>query len=128
MKYYVIKNKETSEYYRGKGVNKWGKYYNQASIYRIKGTALSSIKDLETWGYNVELVPIKIVETEEEAVDACVYHLDELENENELDGASPDDFTIDTFVVPIEEVNEDSLVRSGLKSSSALDLGTIFHF
>lgn len=69
MEYYVIKNKETGEYYRGKGVNKWGKYYNQASIYRIKGTALSSIKDLETWGYNVELVPIKIVETDKEVTE-----------------------------------------------------------
>ena len=36
MQYYVVKNKTTGEYFRGKGVNKWGKYFNQASIYRLR--------------------------------------------------------------------------------------------
>ena len=35
-KYYVIKDKNTGLYFRGKGVNRWGKYFNQASIYRGK--------------------------------------------------------------------------------------------
>lgn len=62
MDYYVIKNKTTSEYYRGKGVNKWGKYFNQASIYRIKGTALDSLEALSRRGKEVEIKKIKIIE------------------------------------------------------------------
>ena len=42
MEYYVIKNKTTGEYYRGKGVNQCGKYYSQASIYRFKKNAEDS--------------------------------------------------------------------------------------
>jgi hypothetical protein len=37
--HYVIKNPDTGLYFRGKGTNRWGKYFNQASIYRVKGTA-----------------------------------------------------------------------------------------
>lgn len=62
MNYYVIKNKSTGEYYRGKGVNKWGKYFNQASIFRIKGQAEFSLKELEQRGDNVEIIPIQIIE------------------------------------------------------------------
>jgi hypothetical protein len=66
MTYFIIKNKITGEYYRGKGVNKWGKYYNQASIYRIKGMAKDSLEDLIRRGEEVEIIPIKILETSEE--------------------------------------------------------------
>lgn len=66
MNYYVIKNKTTGEYYRGKGVNKWGKYFNQASIYRVKGMAKDSLKELQVRGYDVEIIPIQIIETSEE--------------------------------------------------------------
>lgn len=62
MYYYVIKNIATGEYYRGKGVNKWGKYYNQASIYRIKGSAEFSLKELRRRGDDVEIMAISITE------------------------------------------------------------------
>ncbi len=62
MNYFVIKNKQTGEYYRGKGINKWGKYFNQASIYRIKGSAEFSMKELLMRGDDVEIVEIQILE------------------------------------------------------------------
>ena len=62
MYYYVIKNRTTGEYYRGKGVNKWGKHYNQASICRIKGSAEFSLKELLRRGDDVEIIAISIIE------------------------------------------------------------------
>jgi len=62
MDYYIIKNKTTGEYYRGKGVNKWGKYYNQASIYRIKCMAQDSLEELQRRGDDVEIMVINITE------------------------------------------------------------------
>lgn len=62
MNYFVIKNKQTGEYYRGKGVNKWGKYFNQASIYRVRGSAEFSLKELQMRGDDVEIVEIQILE------------------------------------------------------------------
>ena len=44
--YYVIKDKNTGLYFRGKGVNRWGKYFNQASIYRVKGMAEHMIEEI----------------------------------------------------------------------------------
>lgn len=58
--YFLIRNKDTGLYYRGKGVNRWGKYYNQASVYRIKGQAESTLKERARRGENVEIVPIYI--------------------------------------------------------------------
>ena len=60
--YYVLRNPETGMYFRGKGVNRWGKYFNQATIYRVKGTAEHSIKEVSWHGEKTELVRIKIVE------------------------------------------------------------------
>ena len=60
--YYVLRNTETGMYFRGKGVNRWGKHFNQATIYRVKGTAEHSIKDVAWHGEKAELVRIKIVE------------------------------------------------------------------
>lgn len=60
--YYVIKNKDTGLYFRGKGVNRWGKYFNQASIYRIKGTAEHSVKEIAWHDEQAEVVPIQISE------------------------------------------------------------------
>ena len=62
MNYFVIKNKQTGEYYRGNGVNKWGKYFNQASIYRVRGSAEFSLKELQMRGDDVEIVEIYILE------------------------------------------------------------------
>lgn len=69
MIYYVIKNKATGEYYRGKGVNKWGKYYNQASIFRIRKNAEGSLEELTRRGNDVEVIPIQIIETSNEVAE-----------------------------------------------------------
>ena len=60
--YYVLRNTETGMYFRGKGVNRWGKHFNQATIYRVKGTAEHSIKEVALHGEKAGLVRIKIVE------------------------------------------------------------------
>lgn len=60
--YYVLRNTENGMYFRGKGVNRWGKHYNQATIYRVKGTAEHCIKEVSWHGEKAELVRIKIVE------------------------------------------------------------------
>ncbi len=64
--YYVIRDKNTGLYFRGKGVNRWGKHYNQASIYRVKGSAEHTIKEISWRGEQAEIVPIQIVETTED--------------------------------------------------------------
>ena len=60
--YYVIRNKETGFYFRGKGANRWGKYHNQASVYRMKAHAEKTLGCLLQYGEPVEIVPIQIVE------------------------------------------------------------------
>ena len=65
VQYYIIKNPDTGLYFRGKGVNRWGKYLNQASIYRIKGQAESSAREINEQkrsGETATVVPIKIIE------------------------------------------------------------------
>lgn len=47
MQYYVIKDRKTGNYYRGKGVNRWGKYFNQASIFRVEGQAEDSLEHIK---------------------------------------------------------------------------------
>lgn len=68
MQYYVIKDKKTNRYFRGKGVNRWGKYFNQATIYRVLGTAKFSLHELKLnyRGEDIDpvLVPIQIIENE----------------------------------------------------------------
>jgi hypothetical protein len=61
-KYYVVRNKSTGFYFRGKGANRWGEYHNQASIYRIRAHAENTANWLNLRGEPVEIVPIKIVE------------------------------------------------------------------
>lgn len=63
--YYVLRNAETGMYFRGKGVNGWGKHFNQATIYRVKGTAERSIREVAWNGEKAQLVRIKIVEMPE---------------------------------------------------------------
>lgn len=66
--YWVIKNPDTGMYFRGKGTNRWGKYFNQASIYRVKGTAEFSCKEINQYHRNGEravVVPIIISELSE---------------------------------------------------------------
>lgn len=62
LKYYVVRNKETGLYFRGKGENKWGKYYNQASVYRIKKLAENAVEEETRRGNPTEVVEIHITE------------------------------------------------------------------
>lgn len=62
MEYFVVKDKNTGLYFRGKGVNKWGKYFNQASIYRIKAMAENAVEEENRRGANCVVVPIEIRE------------------------------------------------------------------
>ena len=60
-----------------------------------------------------------VFETKEKAIDAAVYHLSELEDEGKLldedeNPVDPDDYTIDTFVIGIEKVSDETLEASGL--------------
>jgi hypothetical protein len=63
--YFVIRNKKTGLYFRGKGVNRWGEYFNQATIYRVRGTADNSCEELKHRGEESEVLPIKITFIEE---------------------------------------------------------------
>ena len=68
-KYYVIRNKETGFYFRGKGANRWGQYHNQASVYRMKAHAENTLGWLLLRGEPVEIVPIQIVENPADIVE-----------------------------------------------------------
>ena len=59
MDYYAIKDKTTGFYYRGRGANRWGKYLNQASIFRILGQAKFSLEEIHRGGEK-ESVIIKL--------------------------------------------------------------------
>jgi hypothetical protein len=61
--YYVVRNKNRYNYFRGKGVNRWGKYYNQASIYRIKKLAEDTVCELCRRGEESVVVEIFIENT-----------------------------------------------------------------
>lgn len=65
MNYYVLKDKNTGLYFRGKGVNKWGKYFNQASIYRIRAMAEDTMSQENRHGADCVIVPIEIIEKDE---------------------------------------------------------------
>jgi hypothetical protein len=60
--YYVIKDKNTGLYFRGKGVNRWGKYFNQASIYRMKAKAEENVWWLSKGDEECEVKVIRIIE------------------------------------------------------------------
>lgn len=69
VQYYVIKNPDTGLYFRGKGANRWGPYFNQASIYRVKGTAEGSAREINQRkrpGERAVVVPIQIIELDSE--------------------------------------------------------------
>lgn len=65
MNYYVVKDNKTGLYFRGKGVNKWGKYFNQASIYRLKAMAENAVEEENRRGADCVVIPIQIIETSE---------------------------------------------------------------
>lgn len=66
--YYVVRDKNTGLYFRGKGVNRWGKYYNQASVYRVRANAENTIKEVSWRGEQAEVVPIQIIESTADVV------------------------------------------------------------
>lgn len=101
--YYVIRDKNTGLYFRGKGANRWGKYYNQATIYRVKGTAEHTIKSIAwTGGEEAEVVQIQIVESAADVVEVrhgrwlSNPHTDELIC-SECDGIAPVDCEKEDF-------------------------------
>jgi hypothetical protein len=65
VEYFVVKDIKTGLYFRGKGVNKWGKYFNQASIYRVKGMAENAVEDENRRGASCKIVRIHITELED---------------------------------------------------------------
>jgi hypothetical protein len=67
--YYVVRDKNTGLYFRGKGVNRWGKYYNQACIYRIRANAENTLKAVSRRGEQAEIVPIQIFENSADVVE-----------------------------------------------------------
>lgn len=78
--YYVVRDKNTGLYFRGKGINRWGKYYNQASIYRVKANAENTIKDVSWRGEQAEIVPIHIIKNTADVVEVvrckdCVHYV-----------------------------------------------------
>ena len=72
-----------------------------------KGTWCSAEKDGSTWDG-------RVFETEENAVSAAQVLLNELDGEGELYG-DPDEYTIDTFMIPITEVTVELLEESDLE-------------
>ena len=60
--YYVVRSKSTGFYFRGKGANRWGEGFNQASIYRIFANAENTANWLTRRGEPAEIVPIRIIE------------------------------------------------------------------
>lgn len=63
--YWAIKNTATGLYFRAKGKNRWGKHFNQVSIYRIKGMAQTFCEKINALNKEDEraiVVPVKIIE------------------------------------------------------------------
>ena len=85
-----------------KQVWSWDMYIDPSE----KGTWCSAVKHRGEWDGNV-------FETEDDAVDGAWTLLSELEDEGELDG-DPDDYTIDTFSIPISDVSDYLLSFSNL--------------
>lgn len=54
-----------------------------------------------------------VYETSDAAIKGGLLHLDELADEDELEG-EPTDYTVDAFSVPVSDVDEDTLSFSGL--------------
>lgn len=87
--YYVVRDKNTGLYFRGKGVNRWGKHYNQASIYRIRGMAECTVKEVSWRGEQAEIVPIQIFEGTSDVVPVvrckdCEFALSHPDNAEKL--------------------------------------------
>ena len=94
--YYVIRDKNTGLYFRGKGVNRWGKHYNQASIYRVKGMAENTIKEVSWRGEQAEIVPIQIVETSADVTPKSEWISVE---DRQPEDTIPDDYKYNTIKV-----------------------------
>ena len=81
----------------------WDMYIDK----KDKGDWCSAEKEDGTWDGIV-------FETEEDAVNAAITLLGELSDERELEG-DPDDYTIDTFTIPITELTVEDLEYSDLE-------------
>ena len=117
--YYVLRNKDTGMYFRGKGVNRWGKYFNQATIYRVKGTAEASVREVSWHGEKAEIVPIQIFENEagyRKASDVAREIFEEIENAIGYDFHSGEELRIVFALSKLDEVkrkhlNEDFFIK-----------------
>ena len=73
IKYYIIKDLDTGLYYRGKGQNRWGKYYNQASIFRNLAQAHNSVEELKRYyKSNAVAIEIEINEQTNTSFEECI--------------------------------------------------------
>ena len=81
----------------------WDMYISK----KHKGTWCSAEKEENTWDGTV-------YETKEDAVNAAVTLLGELAGEGDLEG-DPDEYTIDTFAIPITELTVEDLEYSDLE-------------
>jgi hypothetical protein len=97
---------EKSDTYNGKFptvLYAWDMYIGK----KAKGTWCSAEKEDGTWDGIV-------FETEEDAINSAITLLGELADERELKG-DPDDYTIDTFTIPITELTIEDLEYSNLE-------------
>lgn len=97
---------EKSSTYNGKfptALFAWDMYLDEEE----KGEWCSAEKEDYTWDG-------RVFETEDAAVAAACTLLNELSNENELRG-DPEDYTIDTFTIPITELTVELLEESDLE-------------
>ena len=81
----------------------WDMYISE----KDKGTWCSAEKEGYTWDGIV-------YETEEDAINGATTLLGELADERELEG-DPDEYTIDTFTIPITELTVENLEYSDLE-------------
>ena len=78
IKYYIIKDLDTGLYYRGKGQNRWGKYYNQASIFRNLAQAHNSVEELKRYyKSNAVAIEIEINEQTNTSFEECIKEWEE---------------------------------------------------
>lgn len=109
--YYVIRDKNTGLYFRGKGANRWGKYYNQATIYRVKGTAEHSIKEIAWRGEQAEIVPIQIYENPTDMIE--VVRCEDCKHWHEETGFCEEHSRFDSFGMDWNMFTEDDFCSYG---------------
>ena len=126
LKYYIIKDLDTGLYYRGKGQNRWGKYYNQASIFRNLAQANNSVEQLKIYDKsNAVAIEIEITElTQELSISECIKEWESrgmevkiLNNENVINIFNPKQYSV--ISINLENklyIKTDSVIYSFVES------------